>query len=237
MAILLLFWLVCTTGTPPTTSAPASAPLTSQPALSAEVRNRVEELIKRLNDREFKRRETAQRELAAMGEDIWPLLIEKIPHASEEVNDRIIAVVGKPRDPAQRVELAARMLSTGDPIRIETAVYMLFVDPGAVCDLFEKRTADAEGILKIVSPPIADQLLIRKRMSEALLKNLPHLREKDADKAADLVRMDSENNWYSATAAVEMAVDALDESSEDDSRPVASQPARDRDRGGVRSGP
>ncbi len=225
MPIVLSILLAFVFGPPTPTSAPTTQ--STQPALTPSTRAKVEELVERLNAREFKHREQAQSELAAFGEQIWPLLIAKIPHASEEVNDRIIAVVGKPRNPTLRVELAARMLSTGDPSRIESAVYMLFDDPVSVCDLFAQRTADVQGILRIVSPPIADQLQIRKKMTEAMSKNLPRIREKDPDKAAELVRLDTENNWYSAEAAALMAVESLDERSEVDSRSAQSQPGRD----------
>jgi hypothetical protein len=207
---------------PPTASAPTTQ--SSQPAISAALKRRVEDLVTRLNDRDFKSRELAQGELASLGEDIWPLLIEQIPHEREEVNDRIITVVGRPRDPRLRVELAARMLSTGDPERIQSTVYMLFEDPVAVCDLFISRTADAKGILKIVSPPIADQLVIRKKMTEAMATNLPRLREKNPEKAEDLVRLDTENNWLSAEAAALMAIEVLDEAPESSLRGATSQP-------------
>jgi len=123
-------------------------------------------------------------------------------------------VIGTPADPDLRVELATVLLASGIPDRIETAVDMLFDNPTQVCDLFVARTHSAGGILKIVAPPVAEQLLNRKRMTQTLEANLPRLRQKNAIKAEELVQMDQETNLYAAAAALESALDALEEASE-----------------------
>jgi hypothetical protein len=204
----------------PTTSAPATQP-TTRPEISPALRQHVDELIVRLGDKNFRIREQAQSELSALGQQVLKLLIDRLPCPSEEVNDRLLVIISKPALPALRVELASRLLATGDRDRIESAVYMLFEDPSAVCDLFIERTRTATGVLKIVAPPVIEQLESRKRMTAILRESLPRLREKNAEKAAQLVKMDADTNWYAALAALESAIDAL---ADDDDASAAAQP-------------
>jgi hypothetical protein len=211
------------------TSRPATSAPSTQPAARLEIpptlRKHVFELVARLGDRDFRAREQAQHELSTLGEPALVLLIDLLPHPVEEVNDRLVAIIAKPSHPALRVELAAKLLATGDRDRIEKACYMLFENPTAVCDLFIGRTRNATGVLKIVAPPVIEQLETRKKMTATLRERLPRLRQKNAEKAAGLEKMDADTNWYSAEAAIESAVDALAEAADADAAQTQTRPA------------
>lgn len=219
--------------TPPqATTAPSSRPATwpvSRPAQSSLAR-RIESLVERLGDRDYRRREGAQQELASLGSDALPLLIQRVPHPDAEINDRLITLIGSPAALAHRIEFAARLLETADPDHLERAVYLLFDDPVAVCEPFKLRVRNATGATAAICAPIIEQLDRCRASDEITRSHIEKIRRKSPEKAAETLRKNKEGYLYNAEAAYWSAVEALaahieQEASRSDSSPTTSQRA------------
>lgn len=207
------------------TTAPSSRPTTwptSRPAQSSLAR-RIESLVVQLGDRDYRRREGAQQELASLGSAALPLLIQRVPHPDAEINDRLITLIGAPAAMALRIEFASRLLETADPDHLERAVYLLFDDPVAVCEPFKLRVRDATGAMAAICVPIIEQLDRCRASDEITRSHLEKIRRKSPEKAAETLRKNKEGYLYNAEAAYWSAVEALAAYIEQEtSRPGAS---------------
>lgn len=193
------------------TTAPSSQPATrpaSRPNQSP-LANRVDALVTQLGDRDYRRREAAQQDLAALGSAALPLLIQRVPNPDAETNDRLITLIGSPTAMALRIEFAARLLETADPDHMERAVYLLFDDPVAICEPFKLRVRDATGAMAAICAPIIEQLDRCRASDETTRNHIEKIRRKSPEKAAETLRKNKEGYLYNAEAAYWSAVEAL----------------------------
>jgi hypothetical protein len=215
----------------PTTTAPATQPVqatTTQPvphpAADARTERHVAELVAQLGDGDYRRREAAKHDLAALGPAIVPKLINHLPHPDEETSDRLIALIGTPQVLSARIEFAMRLLQTTDPDRIEQAVYLLFDDPPATCAPFKARARGATGALAAICGPIIEQLETRRAADATFREHYERLKVKDPAKADSLMELNLGSNIYAAEAAYWSAVEALEEHSAATTRPARLPP-------------
>ncbi len=178
-----------------------------------------------LGARAFQTREAAQRELKELGDEAAVYLIPFVSDPNNEIASRVTAALATPRDPALRVELAIRLLTTTDPDWMERGVYVLFSSPGDVCDLFVERTRKAKGLSRVVLEPVREQLLEWKRMDEVFQRNYERIRLKSEEKAEALRKSNEDSRLYHAEAAYWGAHDALLDEQENRPEPTASGPA------------
>jgi len=226
-------------GTPkPPTTATSSAPsTTSRPAgPSPVVAAKIDRLIQRLGDRDFRTRERAQRELAALGDVALPQIAANLGHDNPEVAHRLKSLLRRPDDAALRVATAERLIASADPDWMETGVYMLFRDPIADADAFRSITDRSTGIERAMFEPIADQLDGWKRMTELHLRRQETLVKEKPEAAAKERKMHADSLYYEAEAAYWQAVEAAESYREEHEssagkpeKPTTTQPARPKD--------
>lgn len=185
---------------------PTSGP-TTQPATEAVVRR----LVRQLGAEQYAVRESAQKKLADMGEVALPYLMEFIGSDNPEVSNRVASVIRRPKSPALRVEIAARLLSTADPDQMESGVYMLFESPVEDYDLFVARMRKARGIERAIFEPVAERLAIWKEMTERFNRRYARLRREKPDAAERELKNHRETKYYQAEAAYWPALEALEE--------------------------
>lgn len=190
------------------TAVPATPP-SSQPTTRPVSRSVVEHLIAELGSPDFKTREAAHRRLAEMGDEVNAELVKHVTDANEEIATRIVALLGKPKDPALRVELAVRLLSTADPDWMEKGVYLLFDSPREILDLYQSRTKDARGVERVIHDIVGEQLRTWKRNDDVFQKNYLRIQRKNPAAAERLRQSQGESNYYDAEAAYWSVVDAV----------------------------
>lgn len=216
---------------PPATTSPSTQPTTppaSRPTQSP-LAHRVDALVTQLGDREYRRREAAQQELAALGSAALPLLIQRVPNPDAEINDRLITLIGTPAALAHRIEFATRLLETADPDHMERAVYLLFDDPVAACEPFKLRVRDATGAMAAMCAPIIEQLDRCRASDQTTRAHVEKIRRKSPEKAAETLRKNKEGYLYNAEAAYWSAVEALAAHIEQEaSRPAGGAAATQR---------
>lgn len=186
------------------TSQPASRPMT-RPASRPEVAR----LVTELGSPDFKSREAAHRRLAAMGDAISAELIEYVADPNEEIASRVVALLGKPKDPAVRVEVAVRLLSTADPDWMEKGVYLLFESPNEILDLYFERTKHARGVERVIFDIVGERLRSWKKMNDIFQAHYARAKEKNPAAAERLLQSNRESNLYDAEAAYWSAVEAV----------------------------
>jgi len=209
----LLMLLAATTGGPATQpaghtprSTTTSRP-TTQPATEAVVRR----LVRQLGSAKYAARESAQKQLADMGEAALPYLMEFIGSDIPEVANRIASVIRRPKSPPLRVEIAARLLATTDPDQMESGVYMLFESPVEDCDLFAERVKNATGVERVIFEPVAERLAVWKDMTVRLNRRYAKLRRDKPEAAERELKNHRETKYYQAEAAYWPALEALEE--------------------------
>jgi hypothetical protein len=213
---------------------PEGAP-TSQPTTRPAIAENVERLVGELRSPRFAAREQAQKRLASYGEAAIPYLLEHLTAEDPELSRRVADIVGRPRDPALRAEVAVRLLATADPDWIERGVYMLFEDPLGVCDRFLNITRDAEGAQRIIFMAVKERLVLAKRRHEIhakryarLIKEKPELAEKERLMNAETDRYDAEAAYWTAYEGLleyEEQFSPRDPGRRDEKAPPASAPA------------
>lgn len=186
-----------------------ATPPSSQPTTRPITRSVVDHLIAELGSPDFKTREAAHRRLAEMGDDVNAELVKHVTDANEEIATRIVALLGKPKDPALRVELAVRLLSTADPDWMEKGVYLLFDSPKEILDLYQSRTKDARGVERVIHDIVGEQLRTWKRNDDVFQKNYARIQRKNPAAAERLRQSQDESKYYDAEAAYWSAVDAI----------------------------
>lgn len=185
---------------------PTSRP-TTRPAIEAVVRR----LVRQLGAAEYAVRESAQKQLADMGEAALPYLMEFIGSDDSEVSNRVASVIRRPKTPALRVEVAARLLSTADPDQIESGVYMIFESPVEDYDLFVERMRKTRGVERAIFEPVAERLAIWKEMTERFNRRYARLRREKPEAAERELKNHRETKYYQAEAAYWPALEALEE--------------------------
>ncbi len=199
--------------TPPAqpSTSPSTQSTTQPGARTAQspLAHRVDTLVTQLGDRDYRRRETAQQELAALGAAALPLLIQRVPNPDAEISDRLITLIGTPAALAHRIEFAARLLETADPDHMERAVYLLFDDPAAACEPFKLRVRGATGALAAICAPIIEQLDRCRASDENTRSHIEKIRRKSPAKAEETLQKNKEGFLYNAEAAYWSAVEAL----------------------------
>mgnify|MGYP001581608071 CR=1 FL=1 len=180
---------------PTTTSAPALSPTTkpASPEISA--------LLVDLRSKKFKTREQAQSKLIRARDEVLVYVIPLLNDADAEVASRAATIVGKPADPALRVEAAIRLLTTADPDLMERAVHMLYENPLSVGDLFIARTKDDQGMQRVVTEPVALHLKASVVRLRNFQKHYEKLVQEKPEAAEKQKQMSEETNGYEAEAA------------------------------------
>ncbi len=205
--------LAATSGGPttrPAGQAPGSRPTsrpTTRPATEAVVRR----LVRQLGAAKYAVRESAQKQLAEMGEAALPYLMEFIGSENAEVSTRVASVIRRPKNPALRVEIAARLLSTADPDQMESGVYMLFESPLEDHDLFVERMRRARGVERAILEPVAERLAVWKDITERFNRRYARLRREKPEAAERELKNHRETKYYQAEAAYWPALEALEE--------------------------
>lgn len=189
-------------------AAPSTQPA-SQPVESTSTKAEVDRLIKQLGSRRFKDREDAQRQLTLLGDGAASFLVPYVTSRDAEIAARVAAVIGTPRDPAVRVDLALRLIESTDPDWMERGVHMLFKSPGETADLFLARTESASGRNRAMFGPIREQFESWKRMERMFRASYERLKDKDPQRAEKLRESHEETALYCAEAAYWGAQDAL----------------------------
>jgi len=188
--------------------APTSQPA-SQPTTRRASRSEVARLVAELGSPDFTARESAHRRLAAMGEGISGELVKHVADANEEIASRVVALLGKPKDPALRVEAAVRLLATADPDWMEKGVYMLFDAPEEILDLYFTRTKAARGVERVIFDIVGERLRSWKRMNDIFRENYERAKAKNPEAAERLLQSNRDSNLYDAEAAYWSAVEAV----------------------------
>lgn len=193
---------------PTTHAASGSSAATTHPSDESNLRR----LVSQLGAADFKLRQTAQSELERLGERAMPVLAEFVGDANSEIANRVGSLIKRPRDPKLRVDVAARLLATGDPDWMEKGVYMVFEAPVADCELLAEKLDQARGRDRAILIPVVAQLRMWRSMElrhkERQAKLLAEKRMAVADKER---RLHEESMYYQAEAAYWMAVDAAEE--------------------------
>lgn len=184
---------------PTTTSAPTSRP--APPEIAAQ--------LAALRSKSFKAREQAQEKLRRAGNEALPFVIPLIADTDDEVASRAVEIVGKPADPAFRVEAAIQLLTTADPDLMERAVHMLYENPIAVGDLFAARTRDDKGVQRVITEPIATHLNASVKRLRNFQSHYDKIANEKPDAAEKQKKMSEETNGYEAEAAYWTAYEAL----------------------------
>lgn len=233
LLVALLGWTLAYTGragpvpaTPPVDT-PASRPAREAPATTRPAAG-IRRLILRLGHPEYRVREAAQAELAALGEAALPHLADFIASADPEIANRVASLIHRPSDPALRVEIAARLLATADPDRMQPAVYMLFEEPLVDYPRFAERTKAARGLQRAIFEPVLDQLGEWRKITQRHLRRQAKLIRENRPEVAERERKrHKESRFYQAEAAYWQAVDALETFREERAkrRGPASRPA------------
>ena len=187
---------------------PASGPA-SQPTTRSVDRTEVTRLVAALGSPDFAAREAAHQRLAGMGESINKELVHFIADPNEEIASRVVALLGKPKDPALRVEAAVRLLATADPDWMEKGVYLLFDSPNEILDLYFQRTKDARGVERVIYDIVGERLRSWKKMNDIFEANYARAKEKNPEAAERLRQSNRESNLYDAEAAYWSAVEAV----------------------------
>ena len=212
-------------GPPNATTSSAPAAPTSRPA-----NTRVEKLLTQLRSPQFAVREAAQKKLSELGETALPALIPHLSDEDAEVASRVAELVGKPRDPALRIEVSVRLIESTDPDWIERGVHMLFEDPLPICDLFIHRANAAQGQCRELLKPVADQLRRTKTRHENFQSRYPKWLKENPEGAAKLLIMNRESDLYDAEAAYWAVREVMGEREDrPDGRSPTSAPTRLRE--------
>ncbi len=189
---------------------PASAPA-SAPACDTALAAKVHALARQLGDADYKKRESAQRRLEAMGPAALPHLLPFINDPEPEIADRVAALFQRPADPRIRVEAAVRLIRTAEPDLIEMGVYMLFVTPAVDYPLFVEGARGASPPFDAAFAEIAEQLEMLVRQEEVTLHHYEKHR-KDKPEAAERIRASYEDlKLARAEAAYWCALEAIEE--------------------------
>jgi len=168
-------------------------------------------LVRQLGAAKYAVRESAQKQLTDMGEAALPYLLEFIGSDNPEVSNRVASVIRRPKSPALRVEIAARLLSTADPDQMEAGVYMLFESPIEDYDLFVKRMKKSRGIERAIFEPVAERLAVWKDITERFNRRYARLRREKPDAAERELKNHRETKYYQAEAAYWPALEALED--------------------------
>ncbi len=210
------------------TAAGPAMPPSSQPTTQPFARSIVDHLISELGSPDFKTREAAHHRLAEMGDQANAELVEHVTDSNEEIATRSVALLGKPKDPALRVELAVRLLSTADPDWMEKGVYLLFDSPREIFDLYLSRTKDARGVERVIHDIVGEQLRSWKRNDDVFQRNFARIQEKNPAAAERLQQSQHDSNLYDAEAAYWSAVEAVADYRDPDraDRRVTTRPTR-----------
>jgi len=182
----------------------------------------IEALVRQLGDRSFDRREHAQQRLAALGEEALPALVARLRDPDPEIARRVVELLPTPRDPARRIDLAVRLLETGDREQLRKAVLMLFQDPGAIDEGFREAVAHSTGLTAAVVLPIIEQLEAWRDQENRYQDTAAAHAARNPEGVNRLSRLHAEAPAYLAEAAYWAALDARDEYLER----TTSQPAR-----------
>ncbi|HKQ47277.1 MAG TPA: hypothetical protein VJZ71_04305 [Phycisphaerae bacterium] len=210
MQATFTFFIVSALTVIPPGFGPTSQPA-SQPATRPAGRPEIVRLVAELGSPDFKARESAHRQLAAMGDAVSVELIEYIADPDEEIASRVVALLGKPKDPALRVEVAVRLLSTADPDWMERGVHLLFESPAEIIERFFDRTKDARGVERVIFDIVGERLRSWKKMDDIFQANYARAKEKNPEAAERLLQSNRESNLYDAEAAYWSAVEAVED--------------------------
>lgn len=193
-------------------SQPAGASASSQPtSVRADdpIPRDVQDLVNRLADRSFATREDAQRRLEAMAETAAIHLARFITDPNPEIASRVAAILGTPRDPIVRTELAIRLIESTDPDWMERGVHMLFANPAETGEPFMERTRGEVGIRRVIFEPIREQMASWQRQENMFQRTYARMKEKNPERAEQLRRTHADSRLYCAEAAYWSAYDAL----------------------------
>lgn len=194
-------------GAAATSSAPVLQPVESM--VSPETRKKVERLVRQLSSPKYAEREEAQRQLRRLGEAAMLPLTDYVLSPDLEVAERVSALVVRPKDPAMRVEVAYRLLSTGKPHLMEPAVYMLFEEPLTDFSRFEARAKNATGLARVVCDTVLEEFAKWKTTTEIFRANYEKHRESKPEAAAHLAHLHEGSQIYACESAFQSAVDAV----------------------------
>lgn len=187
-------------------SQPASAPA-SQPSFS----DKVDALVQLLGHRDYRTRESAQRQLAALGDAALPEIVRFINHDNPEIQRRVQGLIRRPADPALRIDTVRELIRTGDQSQIETAVYMLFKSPIEDYPRFKKVTDEASGIERAMFDPICEQLSQWRQITERFEARQARLVVEKPDAARREREMHEGTYFYQAEAALWTAIEAAED--------------------------
>lgn len=194
---------------PPTNPVSLATQTASAPTTQSAKADRVERLIEALGDRKYQTRESAHRQLAAMGDRALAQLAAAIQNPNPEVARRAQMLMRRPDDPVLRIKVVRCLIATTDPKLMEQGVYMLFRAPVTDYPLFKEVTDNATGIERAMFDPICEQmkqwrdstLLFERRQSE-LIKTKPEAAERERNMHADTLYYQAEAAYWSAMDAV-----------------------------------
>jgi hypothetical protein len=186
-----------------------ASPPSSQPTTQSSGRSKIDRLVSQLGSADFKTREAAHRRLAEMGEEVSAELVGYVTDPNEEIASRVVALLGKPKDPALRVEAAVRLLATADPDWMEKGVYLLFDSPKEILDQYFERTKEAHGVERVIFEIVGERLRSWKKMNDIFESNYARAKEKNPEAAARLRQSNRDSNLYDAEAAYWSAVEAV----------------------------
>lgn len=219
-----------------TTSRSTTTSATRTTSSATTINAKIEGLIRRLGDREFRVRERAQQDLAALGEAALPYIAANLQHKDPEIAQRLGRLVRRPDDPALRIQTVEKLIASADPDWVELGVYMLFRDPVADADAFRALTNKATGIERAMFDPVAEQLEQWKQITELHLRRQVKLMKEKPDAAEKERKMQADTFYYQAEAAYWQAVEAAEEFREQQQNPAptsqrptsqaASQPSK-----------
>ncbi|MCA9255603.1 MAG: hypothetical protein KDA33_08185 [Phycisphaerales bacterium] len=181
----------------------------SQPTTRSATGNKVRRLIARLGHERYQIRETAQRDLKALGDAALPELAIAISHENPEIARRAQTLLRRPNDPRLRMEVVRRLIATTNPALVEKGVYMLFEDPIADYARFRELTDNASGLERAMFKPICDQLGQWRRMTELFESRQAMLINDKPEAATHERNQHADSYYYQADAAYYQALDAI----------------------------
>ncbi len=208
---ILCFLVSATFGfAPPNETSPASQSA-SAPATQPSFSDKVDALVQLLGHRDYRTRESAQRQLAALGDAALPEMVRSINHDNPEISRRIQGLIRRPDDPALRIETVRQLIRTGDQSQIETAVYMLFKTPIVDYPRFKRITDGASGIERAMFEPICEQLSQWRQITERFEARQARLVVEKPDAARREREMHEGTYFYQAEAALWTAIEAAED--------------------------
>lgn len=187
----------------PVLTAPATAPATTQPAVA--------ELVSRLGAADYRIRDAAQKQLTQLGDSALPELLNHIADPDPEVARRVAEILPTPKDPAQRADVAVRLIETGRREYLRQAVLMLFDQPDDMHTQFKRAVAGRTGLVAAVAAPILDELDTWQRQQAAFRESVARNQDRNPEGIARLRKSHEESPPYLAEAAYWLALDARDD--------------------------